>query len=97
MKSSAKMAIEEAEERVESLEEEAAALEEELREQISDITQRWDELADELQAVPITPRRNDIDVDLIAVAWRPYWLLSYRDRSGVERTKTVPAYPWSGS
>ena len=92
MKSSAKMAIEEAEERVESLEEEAAALEEELKDQIGTITEKWDEIAEELETVPITPRRSDVKVDLIAVAWEPHWLVSYKDRNGAKRTESSPAY-----
>jgi hypothetical protein len=91
LKSSAKMAIEEAEERIEELKQEAAALEEELRGQTAAITERWEKAVENLETVAITPRRGDVDVDIIAVAWEPYWLIGYTDSSGARRTQTIRA------
>jgi predicted nuclease with TOPRIM domain len=92
MKSSAKMAIEEAAERVEGLKREAAALEEELKDQTSAITERWEEAVGDLESLPITPRRSDVEVDIIAIAWEPHWLVAYSDTSGARRTRAIRAH-----
>ena len=92
MKSSAKMAIEEAEERIEGLQRETAALEEELKEQTASITERWQEAVENLETVPINPRRSDVEVDIIAIAWEPHWLIAYKDSSGARRTQTMRAF-----
>lgn len=92
MKSSARMAIEEAEERIESLKRETEALEEELKDQMSAITQRWEGAVEDLDSVPVNPRRADVEIDLVAIAWEPYWLVGYSDSSGVRKTKAIRAY-----
>jgi hypothetical protein len=92
MKSSAKMAIDEAEERIEGLKRETAALEEELRDQTSTITERWEIAVEELETVPINPRRSDVEVDIVAIAWEPYWLVDCRDPSGAVRSHAVRAF-----
>lgn len=92
MKSSAKLAIEEAGERVEGLKREAAALEEELTDQTAAITERWEEAAADLESVPITPRRSDVEVDILAIGWEPYWVVGYSDASGARRRQAIRAY-----
>jgi hypothetical protein len=91
MKSSARMAIEEAEERIEGLEAEVVALEDELKGRTEAIGVRWEETMEEIQPVPILPRRSDIDVDLVALGWEPYWLISCGEEDGARRTQSVSA------
>ena len=91
MKSSAKMAVQEAEAQVERLEREFTSLEEELKEKSAEIIERWKSSVEQLQPVPITPRRADIELDMLALGWEPYWLITYDDKSGVSRTKAVRA------
>jgi hypothetical protein len=93
MKSTAKMAVQEAEAQIERLKREVVALEEELKEKTNGITERWEAAVEELQPVPISPRRTDVEVDLLAVGWEPFWLITYSDRSGVKRTQSVRAHP----
>jgi hypothetical protein len=92
MKSSAKLAVEEAEERIEGLQREVEALEEELKDQTAAITKRWDEAVEDLESVPINPRRNDVEVDTVAIAWEPYWLMAYSDASGARKSQAIPAF-----
>jgi hypothetical protein len=92
MKSSSKMAVQEAEAQIERLEREFADLEEELKDKTAEITERWESAEEELQPVPISPRRNDVEVDLLAVGWEPFWLITFSDRGGVKRTQTVRAH-----
>ncbi|MGW8181604.1 MAG: hypothetical protein ACWGQW_22975, partial [bacterium] len=92
MKSSAEMAIKEVEERVEGLKRDAEALAEELQDQTTTITERWDEAVENVESVPIAPRRSDVEVDIIAIAWEPYWLIGYSDKSGASRTQSILAH-----
>lgn len=92
MRSSAKVAVQEAEVQVERLEREFAGLEDELREKSSGIVERWESAVEELQPVPISPRRNDVEIDMLGVGWEPYWLITYSDRNGVKRTQALRAF-----
>jgi hypothetical protein len=88
----AKFKVEEAEETVEALQQEIKELEEELQEQAAVVRDRWEEALVEFEEVPVTPRRQDIQVDLFGLAWAPHWQITYQDRGGATRTDLVPAY-----
>jgi hypothetical protein len=88
----AKLDIEEAKEEIADLQEEIAKLEGELKEAADEITQKWDNVLDDLTTEEIAPKRSDIDVRLVALAWLPSWLITY-DEGGRPRTTAVPAYP----
>jgi len=73
------------------LEQEVAHLEQEIKDQTSAITLKWATLLDELTIEALAPRRTDIDVQLVALAWLPAWLIHYDD--GLQlRTATIAAY-----
>lgn len=86
------MAIEEAEERIEALRREIEALEGELKEKAAGITKRWDVTGEDLESVSIRPRRNDVEVDTVAIAWEPYWLIDYSDVNGTNQKRSVGAF-----
>jgi hypothetical protein len=87
----AKRDISETREEIADLEEEIAELEEELRAAAQDITRKWADLLDELTTEEIHPRRTDVDVRLVALAWLPSWLVTYSD--GIRtQTATIAAY-----
>jgi hypothetical protein len=88
----AKMKVEEAGDTVEALQQEIAQLEAELQDQVTAVRERWEKALSELEQVPITPRRSDVQVDFFALAWAPHWQITYRDRGGATRTDLVPAY-----
>lgn len=87
----AQMDVKEAEENVEALQQEIAELEKELKEEAAAITTRWDETLKEFEEVQIKPRKSDIQIDIVALAWVPYWFFMYQDRSGI-RSEAVSAY-----
>jgi ribosome-associated translation inhibitor RaiA len=66
-------------------------LEQELKEQTEAISLKWATLMDDLTTEEITPRRSDVNVDLVALAWLPQWLIRYDDGT-TTRTATVAAY-----
>ncbi len=92
MTSKAKLEVEETKEEITDLREEIAELEAELKEAVDEISRQWEDVLDGLTTEEIKPRRTDVDVRLVALAWRPFWLVTYRDR-GDTRTATIPAYP----
>ncbi|MBU7032929.1 MAG: ATP-binding protein [Theionarchaea archaeon] len=89
---SAQMDVKEAEEKVEALQEEVAALEKELTEETEKIKIRWDESLQELQEISIRPRKSDIVVRMVAVAWLPHWQVDYGDGQGKPTRRILPAY-----
>lgn len=90
MSSSAAARAEEAEGDLERLEAEAAELEAELREEVAEISARWDASALELEEEVVTPRRADVDVTGVAIAWVPVYRVTARVE-GETRMREVTA------
>ncbi len=88
----AKMEIEETRQEIEEVKQEIAELEAELEEAVAEIRQRWEEALDDVEEIELKPRRSDVDLTLVALAWRPVWFIEYED-AGIPRTASVPAYP----
>lgn len=88
----AQIDVKEAEEKVGALQEEMAALEKELTEETERITRKWDESLQELQEIAIRPRKSDINVKMVAVAWLPHWQVDYKDARGEPGRGILPAY-----
>jgi hypothetical protein len=91
MTAKAKADIGETQARIAGLKEDVAELEAEMREDAEEIARKWEEALDEIEEVKVTPRRADIEVELFALAWTPYWEVTFDER-GRERTSAVPAY-----
>jgi hypothetical protein len=83
--------IEAAEEKVADIMEDIEALERELKEETDAIVARWEKSLETFEEVAVTPRRADIEVNLFALAWVPYWYVVYRTGS-ITQTASVPAY-----
>ncbi len=58
------------------------------------ITGRWTATLSDLQEVKVTPRKADIAVHLVALAWLPVWEVTYTDLAGQIRSERVEA--WRG-
>lgn len=87
----AEMEVKEAEEKVESIQEEITYLEQELKDETNAITAHWDEALEKIEEIPIKPKKQDIQVDMVALAWIPYWQFTYRHNQRTY-TEVVPAY-----
>ncbi len=92
MTSRIKRRIEDTREDIEALEEEIRELNDELAEQVEDIKQRWEDVLDDIVEEQIKPRRSDVQVDEVALAWRPYWRVHLQGH-GREQVIYIPAYP----
>ena len=89
--SKAKMDIEETKEELSELDEEIQKLENELKKVTDEIVKDWEEVTDELEREELKPRRSEVNVKLIALAWVPHWYLSYND-GVISRDTTFPAH-----
>ena len=68
------------------------ALQHDMEEDATALTQQWDEAVNDIQQTNIVPKKTDIDVQLVALAWAPTWEVTYEDARGRSRTDAVPAY-----
>lgn len=66
-----------AQETVASLQQKLAALEEEFRAETAALEAKMDPQAEELESLTLRPKKADISVQLVALAWAPFW-----DREG---------------
>jgi len=68
-------------------------LKSQMEQDANDLTEQWSKAADDLQQAKIAPKKTDIDVQMVALAWAPAWEVTYEDARGRSRTDVVPAYP----
>jgi hypothetical protein len=66
-----KQDVEHAEETVESIAGELEELNDELTQELSSLEERYDALAEELEPVSLRPRKSDVDLRRVVLAWRP--------------------------
>jgi hypothetical protein len=87
MTSQAKADVEESLEAIEKYKREIESLEKEKEQEIEEIKQKWDEVAEDISEIPVTPYKKDILVKLFGIAWFPYHLVESEGR-----TLELPAY-----
>jgi len=56
------------------------------------ITDKWAATLEEIETYTVKPRRSDANVELVALAWAPYWEIGYRSASGSLTHDRVPAW-----
>jgi hypothetical protein len=74
MQTASDLARKEAEEKVEDLQGDVDELKRELKEQADVTARRWEEAAQALEEVTVTPRRTDVSVDRVSIGWIPCWV-----------------------
>ncbi len=57
------------------------------------LTEQWTGAAADIQVTKLAPKKTDIDVQMVALAWAPTWEVTYEDSRGRARTDAVAAYP----
>jgi hypothetical protein len=72
MTAQAKSDIKESEEVIEEMELEMDSLQEEASLAISEVEDKWEEVAAEIEEISVTPYKKDILIDVFGVAWMPY-------------------------
>ena len=74
MTSKAKADVKESLEAIEQFEIEIEELEKERVESLQEVEQKWQEILENTDEIPVTPYKKDILVKLFGVAWIPYYL-----------------------
>ncbi|MDD3827110.1 MAG: hypothetical protein PHY79_14180 [Anaerolineae bacterium] len=87
MTTKAKADVEESEETIAALEKQIEELEAKAADEVEAVTNKWNDLIDDVQEVEVRPRRADVRLDLFALAWLPYWQLGSGDQA-----RLAPAY-----
>ncbi len=86
--------IDESKAEIGRIEKDLATLQSDMEAEMSEATQEWTQSAEQVEEVKVAPRKSDVDVHLVALAWTPSWEVSYQDGRGLARTDTVPAYSY---
>jgi hypothetical protein len=68
-------------------------LKSQIEEDANTLTKQWDAAANDTQETRIVPRKTDVDVQMVVLAWAPTWEVAYQDARGRSRTDAIPAYP----
>jgi hypothetical protein len=71
--------VDESEDAIEAFEKEIKALERDKHEALREVSSRWDEIAQEIDEIRVTPYKKDIYVDLFGIAWFPYHVVKTGD------------------
>ena len=85
------MDLEETKEDIAELKKDIDDLEKELKEATSEISARWENVGEEIIIEKIRPRRTDIQLQLMALGWMPFWSISYVEGT-MSRSTLIPAY-----
>ncbi|OGD52913.1 hypothetical protein A3K80_03040 [Candidatus Bathyarchaeota archaeon RBG_13_38_9] len=87
----AKMDVEETKEDIVELKKDIDDLEKELKEATSEISTRWENVDEEVIIETIKPRSTDIQLQLMALGWMPFWSIKYVEGT-TSRSARIPAY-----
>jgi hypothetical protein len=87
----AKLDIEESEAEIEKLNQEIAEIEQALQEASAEATERWNAAVEQVEQFQVRPRKSDVKVRQMAVAWTPNWQVTYSDAGGAARTEILSA------
>jgi hypothetical protein len=80
MTQKAKADVDESLEAIEDYKKDMEELEERLKEEIKEISDRWNQIANDISEIPVKPYKKDVQVDLFGVAWFPYHLVKVGEK-----------------
>jgi hypothetical protein len=93
MASTAKANVAESEADIARLQAQVEDVKSQMEQDADALTEQWTAAAADIQVTKIAPKKTDIDVQMVALAWTPNWEVTYEDSRGRSRTDAVPAYP----
>jgi hypothetical protein len=85
----AKADVEESEAAIKEFQRELEALREDLTRTVSEIEDKWDEIAADHTELPVSPYKKDILVTLFGIGWLPHYLVEDR-----VQVRELPAVAW---
>jgi len=74
--------IAESEEEIKRLAADIEDMRQEMEEEAEAIADKWADALEEIETYAVKPRRSDVQVELVALAWAPYWEIGYRSARG---------------
>ena len=86
-RSQAEEDVQESLDQIIELEEDIVELAAELEVEMNQLEEKWADIADNIEEIPVTPYKKDIDVEFFGIAWLPHYLVQ-TGRRQVE----IPAY-----
>lgn len=91
MTARAKQEVLASQETIARLNQEIADLQAELESISQNAADRWSQAQDQIEPYAVRPRKSDVSVQRLAVAWTPQWLVTFQDTAGQERAEAVSA------
>ncbi len=88
----AKLDVEETQSEVVRLQGEIDRIRMGMDQQINDINNLWDAKTEEIQTYAVRPKRGDCAVDMLSLAWVPYWEIGYRAADGSVTSSRISAW-----
>jgi hypothetical protein len=92
MTATAQADIDESVAKIKQFDEQIAQIKSDMEAEMSAATEEWTRAAEDVQEVNVAPKKSDIDVRLVSLAWKPSWEVTYQDARGLTRTEVVPAF-----
>jgi hypothetical protein len=87
----ARQSVVQSQETVEQLNRQIAEMQAELETVSREAEARWDQGQHEIETHHVRPRKTDVSIQHLAVAWTPQWLVNVSDAGGQARTESVSA------
>jgi hypothetical protein len=87
MTEKAKADVEESRDTIEDYHKQIADLEEEKVEAIKEVNKKWQDIAERMDEIPVTPYKKDVLVEFFGVAWMPHHLVQIG-----EKIEKLPGY-----
>jgi len=86
MTSKAKREFDETKEDITRAKKDITELEAELKKAVDQILEKYEKVAEDLSVNELKPKKTDIRINLVALAWKPYWIVDYKERGLLKRT-----------
>jgi hypothetical protein len=84
--------VKESQEQIARLKAETEEMRREMEGEVEDLAGQWADVVEDLETYAVKPRRSDVNVQLVSVAWAPYWEIGYASARGSVTHDRVPAW-----
>jgi hypothetical protein len=92
MTATAQADIDESVAKIKQFDAQLAQLKSDMEEEMAAATEEWTKAAEDMQELNVAPKKSDIDVQLVSLAWKPTWEITYQDLRNLSRTERAPAF-----
>ena len=86
MTSKAKRKIDETKEDITRVKKDTTELEAELKKAVEKIVEKYDKVTENVIVKEFKPRKTDVRINLVALAWKPSWIVDYKEKGLSHRT-----------